>query len=68
MSGPRYEQQRAELRVLSNWADALRLDHVRDLLRQAESEIREYVEHRERVFCTTDCGDGSTIYDTRPRA
>jgi hypothetical protein len=44
------------------------MDHVRDLLRQAESEIAAHVEHRRKMFCTTDCGDGSTIYDTRPRA
>lgn len=64
----RFESERAQLRVLSNVFDAQGIGHVRDLLRQAESEIREWVEHREKTFCTTDCGDGSTIYDTRPRA
>lgn len=65
---PDWASQRAEIRVLSNWADAQRMDRVRDLLRQAESEIAAHVEHRRKMFCTTDCGDGSTIYDTRPRA
>ena len=63
-----YEGQRAEIRILATWADSQRLDRVRDLLKMAESEIRKHVEHHEKVFCTKDCGDGSTIYDTRPRA
>lgn len=63
-----FESERAQIRILSNWADAQGLGNVRDLLRKAESGIREYVEHREKVFCTTDVGDGSTIYDTRPMA
>ena len=62
-----YESERAQIRVLSTWADSQRLDHVRDLLNMAESEIREHVEHRERIFCTKDVGDGTTMYDTRPR-
>jgi hypothetical protein len=31
-----FEQQRAEMRVLANWADAVGYGQIRDLLRQAE--------------------------------
>lgn len=45
-----YEKERAEIRVLSTWADSQRLDRVRDLLNMAESEIREHLAHREKLF------------------
>lgn len=35
-----FEKERAEIRVLSNIADAQRLDRARDLLRQAEYEFK----------------------------
>lgn len=62
-----YEKERADIRVLSNIADAQGLDRARDLLRIAESEFKAKSDWFEQVFCTKDCGDGSTIYDTRPR-
>lgn len=36
-----FEKERAEIRILSNIADAQRLDHARDLLRQAEHEFAQ---------------------------
>lgn len=59
-----FQKERAEIRILSNWADAQRLDYVRDLLRQAESEIKLHEEHRARVF-TTDCGGRMSLQDSR---
>lgn len=36
-----FEKERAEIRILSNVADAQRLDRARDLLRMAEHEFAE---------------------------
>lgn len=36
---PSFAHERCQIRILSNWADAQGMGHVRDLLRMAESEI-----------------------------
>lgn len=43
-----FDKERAEIRILSNWADAQRMDDVRDLLRRAESAVYEHAKLRDR--------------------
>ena len=62
-----FENECMQMRILSNWADAQGMGSVRDLLRKAEYEVRERAKRYQEQFCTTDVGDGSTIYDSRPR-
>lgn len=62
-----FEHECTQLRILSNWANAQGMNNVRDLLRKAEYEVREQARIYQEQFCTTDVGDGSTIYDSRPR-
>ena len=37
-----FASERAQIRILANWADSHNLHSVRDLLRKAEHEISEY--------------------------
>lgn len=43
-----FDAERAQIRVLANWADAQRMDNVRDLLKRAESEIYQHAKLRDR--------------------
>lgn len=52
-----FEQQRAEMRVLANWADAIGQGAVRDYLRMAEHALKKHSDWRDEVFGTPPAAD-----------